>query len=208
MVSTFDMDGSVRTSDFSWIAPAGYYVALHVGYAFPLSEHNALPDSWVEIYTQRGFMLQDPVMRWLYENDGAVRWSEIALPDPRNILAQAAEHGLRFGVAICCTPTGPEGQRSFATFARADREISDEEIVILQSKLRRLHEATAPPTNLTRAELEALAMVKDGLLLKQIANDLGVSVGAIKQRLKNAKFKLGAKTSSQAVSVAVGFGLI
>jgi LuxR family transcriptional regulator len=51
-------------------------------------------------------------------------------------------------------------------------------------------------------------MVRDGLLLKQIAARLGVSEGAIKQRLKSAKFKLGSKTSSQAVSAAVGYGLI
>lgn len=54
----------------------------------------------------------------------------------------------------------------------------------------------APPTNLTKAELEALRMVKDGLLVKEIANILGVSEGAVKQRLRNAKSKLGAKNRS------------
>ncbi|SPH17429.1 Regulatory protein SdiA [Defluviimonas aquaemixtae] len=202
------MDGGARRTDFAALASAGYYIALHVGYAFPLSERNALPELWVERYTQRGFMLYDPVMRWLYENKGAVRWSAIALPDPRGILQQAARFGLRYGAAIACAPMGTEGQRSFGSFARADREFDDEEIRILESRLRRMHEATAPPTNLTRAELEALSMVKDGLLLKEIANTLGVSEGAIKQRLKNAKTKLGAKTSSHAISVAVGYGLI
>ena len=37
-------------------------------------------------------------------------------------------------------------------------------------------------------------MVKDGKRLKQIAHELGVSEGAVKQRLKNAKTKLGAAT--------------
>ena len=202
------MDGGARRTDFASLASAGYYIALHVGYAYPLSERNALPEAWVERYTQRGYMLSDPVMRWLYENNGAVRWSAITLPDPRGVLQQATEFGLRFGVAISCAPMGMDGQRSFGSFAREDREFDDDEIRILESRLRRMHETTAPPTNLTRAELEALSMVKDGLLLKEIANELNVSEGAIKQRLKNAKFKLGAKTSSQAVSVATGFGLI
>jgi LuxR family transcriptional regulator len=202
------MTGAQQGGEFSFLAPAGYYIALRVGFAFPLAEHNALPTSWVERYTQQGFMPYDPVMRWLYENSGAVRWSEITLQDPRNIMQQARRHGLAFGVAISCAPMGSEGQRSFGSFARSDREFETSEIETLETKLRRLHEATAPPTNLTRAELEALAMVRDGLLLKQIAARLGVSEGAIKQRLKSAKFKLGSKTSSQAVSAAVGYGLI
>lgn len=202
------MDGGKGGDEFTNLASAGYYIALHVGYAYPLSEHNALPEPWVERYTQNGYMLYDPVMRWLYENAGAIRWSDIALADPRKILRQASSFGLRYGVAISCAPTGTTGQRSFGSFARPDREFEDAEILILEKKLLRMHEATAPPTNLTRAELEALSMVKSGHLLKQIASDLGVSEGAIKQRLKNAKNKLGAKTSSQAVSVASGFGLI
>ena len=55
---------------------------------------------------------------------------------------------------------------------------------------------------------QALRMVRDGLLLKEIAAWLGVSENAIKQRLKNAKLKLGAKTISQAVSISVTYALI
>tara|TARA_B110000977_G_C10850713_1_gene405683 strand:- start:4 stop:207 length:204 start_codon:yes stop_codon:yes gene_type:complete len=66
----------------------------------------------------------------------------------------------------------------------------------------------APPTNLTMAELEALGMIKDGKRLKEIAFDLGVTEGAVKQRLKNAKTKLGAKTGTQAAALASQYGLI
>ncbi len=71
-----------------------------------------------------------------------------------------------------------------------------------------LHQQMVPPTNLTRAELEALGMVKNGLLMKEIADLLGVSEGAVKQRLKNAKTKLKAKTSTHAATMATTFGLI
>lgn len=79
---------------------------------------------------------------------------------------------------------------------------------MLEGLLRKLHSDKAPPTNLTEAELEALRMVKAGLRLKQISHDLGVTEGAIKQRLKNAKTKLGAKTGAQAATLASDFGLI
>ena len=66
----------------------------------------------------------------------------------------------------------------------------------------------APPSNLTRAELEALRMVKDGQKLKEIGTALGITEGAVKQRLKNARLKLGARNGSHAVSLATAAGLI
>lgn len=201
--------GEARSgTEFGTLAPAGYYIALRIGFAFPLAEHNALPQAWTDHYTRQNYMLSDPVMQWLYSNSGAARWSAITLPDLRGVLCDAREHGLNFGVAICFDDPGPKGQRSFGSFCRQDREFTDDEIGLLQRKLERLHIAMAPPTNLTKAELEALRMVKEGLLVKEIASRLNVTDGAVKQRLKNAKAKLGAKTSSQAVSAATGYGLI
>lgn len=190
------------------LSPAGFYIALRVGFAFPMEELNALPTPWVEHYTMQRFMLYDPVIQWIYANTGATRWSEIDIEDPMDIMGQAKEYGLHHGVAVCCFDNNPEGQRSFGTFAREDREFSDAEIKALMAHVTQLHHDKAPPTNLTMAELEALRMVKDGMRLKQIAHILGVSEGAIKQRLKNAKLKLGASTGTQAATKASDYGLI
>lgn len=190
------------------LARSGYYIALRVGFAFPMEEINQLPADWVDCYTQNRYMLHDPVIRWVYGHTGSVRWSDIDLDDPRGVLARASDHGLRHGVAICCFDRNPEGQRSFGTFARPDREFRDDEIARLRAHLTLMHHEKAPPTNLTPAELEALRMVKDGLRLKQIAHELGVTEGAIKQRLSNAKRKLGATTGAQAATRASDYGLI
>jgi LuxR family transcriptional regulator, quorum-sensing system regulator SdiA len=190
------------------LAPAGYYLAIRVGFAFPMEEINALPPQWVEHYTRHRFMLSDPVIRWIYANSGAVRWSEIGLDDPRGVLVQAREFGLHHGVAVSVIDQTGEGQRSFGSFARSDRPFDDDEITLLTAFVRRVHQDKAPPENLTEAELEALRMVKEGLRLKQIAHNLGVSEGAVKQRLKNAKLKLGAATGAQAATRASDFGLI
>jgi LuxR family transcriptional regulator len=153
-------------------------------------------------------MLHDPVIRWNYANTGAIAWSGIDLPDPMRVFQQAQTFGLRYGVAVACFDGNREGQRSFGTFARSDREFERAEMDALYAYVLRLHLAKAPPTNLTKAELEALKMVKEGLRLKQIAHSLGVSEGAVKQRLKNAKTKLGAQTSAQAAAMVGEFGLI
>lgn len=194
--------------DVQDVAKNGYYIALRVGFAFPLEEVNALPAAWVDHYTTHRFMLHDPVIRWIYANTGAIAWSGIDLPDPMRVLDQAQTFGLRYGVAVACFDGNREGQRSFGTFARSDREFERAEIDALHAYVMNLHHAKAPPTNLTKAELEALKMVKEGLRLKQIAHELGVSEGAVKQRLKNAKTKLNAQTSAQAAAMVGEFGLI
>jgi LuxR family transcriptional regulator len=200
--------GDSPNREAAGLAPLGHYVALRVGFAFPMAEYNFLPTDWIDHYTRQNYMLADPVMHWLYQNDGATRWSEIKLPDPRDVLLAAARFGLTYGVAICFCEPGQTGLRSFGNFLRGDREFNDSEIADLQDWLRVLHTSMVPPTNLTKAELEVLRMIKDGRLVKEIAGILGVSEGAIKQRLKNAKSKLQAKTGSQAVSSATGYGLI
>ena len=203
-----NLTGLSSADDVKKLATNGYYLALRVGFAFPLEEVNELPAPWVDHYTKHRFMLYDPVIRWIYANTGAITWGQINLPDPMRVLDQAQTFGLRYGVAVACFDGNREGQRSFGTFCRSDREFERGEIDALHSYVMRLHHAKAPPTNLTKAELEALQMVRDGLRLKQIAHDLGVSEGAVKQRLKNAKSKLGANTSAQAAAMDADFGLI
>ncbi len=197
-----------KTVGFQDIAPSGYYLAVRVGFAFPVLEENKLPEEWVKIYTEQGFMLSDPVMKWVYAHTGAIRWSEMALEDPRAILEQARKYRLNYGVAISHMDPDQEGLRSFAWFAHPQREFTDVEIEHLQQQIVSLHQAKAPPSNLTKAEKEVLVMVKEGLLLKEMAAILGISEGAIKQRLKNAKLKLGAKTSAHAATLSLEYGLI
>ena len=190
------------------LAPSGYYVALRIGFAFPMEEVNEFPPDWVLHYTRHRFMLFDPVVKWAYSNVGMIRWSEIPIEDPKKIVAQAQTFGMRYGITVSVFDSNADAQRSFASFTRPDREYTDLEVKLLQAYLTRRHNETAPPTNITNAELEALGMVKDGLRLKEIAFRLNVSEGAVKQRLKNAKLKLGAKTGSQAAALANQYGLI
>lgn len=202
------MSQQVNPEHIAQLAPAGHYISLRIGFAVPVEEINELPPDWVQHYTENGYLLFDPVVRWVYANVGAIRWSELSDSDPRRILMQAKSFGMPYGVAISVFDGNKQGQRSYGTFARADREFDDLEIRVLQAYLTRRHKEMAPPTNLTHAELEALDMVRRGLRLKEIAFDLGVSEGAVKQRLKNAKTKLDAKTGSQAAALAFQFGLI
>lgn len=190
------------------LAPAGFYLAVRVGFAFPLVEHNHLPESWVREYTVSGLIVHDPAVAWVYRNAGAARWSELGIEDRLGVLELAKAHGLNFGAAVSCRDTGGSGQRSFGLFCRADREFDRAELAGLQALVRQAHAAHERPRNLTTAELETLGLVKNGLLMKEIACVLGVSESAIKQRLKSARLKLNAKTGSQAAATATMLGMI
>ncbi len=194
--------------DVAALAPAGHYLALRVSYNYPLTEVNALPGGWVEAYRASGLMLSDPVFRWVHTEVGAQRWSALRAEDPRGVLALAALHGLRFGLAVSVLDPGRGGQRSWGSFARADREFDAKEVVLLEAHVRARHQAHCPPTNVTQAEIDALRLLKAGQRLKQIAWSLGVTEGAVKQRLKSARGKLDARTAAEAISRASSLGMI
>lgn len=201
------MTSDVSRSELERLAPAGHYIAVRIGFAFPIYEENCLPRDWIELYTTDGLMLRDPVTNWMYRNTGAQRWSALAANDPHHVLVMARQYGLTYGAVVCCMDPG-SGERSYGSFARADREFSDGELVTLLDLITLMHNARKRPSSLTPAETEALRFVRDGLRFKQIAYELGVSESAVKARLTNAKKKLGAKTSVQAVSIALDFGML
>ena len=200
----------VTPRELELLAPAGYYIALRIGFAFPLEETNALPERWTDHYTKNMLMIHDPLVQWAYTNTGFIRWSDLKQNDLKGVLKSAATFGLRFGlsVAIFDDKIDSDGKRSYANFARSDREFNDLEAKLLHTFVGRRHREMLAPTNLTAAEIEALAMVKNGLRLKGIALELGITEGAVKQRLKNAKDKLGARNSAQAAAMARQFKLI
>lgn len=207
------MESSTESALYAQISPAGYLVALRFSLADAVVTENALPPKWAARYAQRGYLVFDPVVRRLFAAPGALRWSEIpAAEDPMAILTQAAAFGLRYGVGLSFRDeegAGPvAAQISFGLFARSDREFHDREIDELVRTFEEGHVRMRPPAGVTRAEREALGMIRAGYLTKEIAAELGVTEGAIKQRLKNAKVKLGASTTAQAACMAADYGLI
>lgn len=201
------------TAVFADLAPAGYLLALRFSLADAVKTHSTLPPKWASRYAQRGYLVFDPVVRRLFAAPGPVRFSDIpAAEDPMAILPQAGAFGLRYGVGLAFRDEEGAGavasQITFGLFTRADREFADDEIARLSDALDAAHIRWRPPAGVTRAEREALGMIRTGYLTKEIAAELGVTEGAIKQRLKNAKVKLGANTTAQAACLADDFGLI
>lgn len=184
------------------ISPAGFYVAIRVGFSFPEEELNELPQNWVEFYTTHGLVVHDPAMKWVYANIGATRFSEIVLPDPQKVRERAAVYGLKHGAVISVMAPSDRGRRSYGLFFREDRDFQETDLRSLHGIVSQLHSGIDAEVVLTPAEIQALRLQSEGLRLKQIAAEIGISESAVKARLNNAKRKLGAKTPSQAASIA------
>jgi LuxR family transcriptional regulator, quorum-sensing system regulator SdiA len=192
------------TEQIGVLAPAGFYVALRVGFSFPSEELNQLPEPWVEHYTKHGLVVYDPLMKWVYATTGVARVSELQAPDPMGIVATAALFGLTHGAVASAHLSTDHGRRSFGFFFRSDREYQTSELDLLVSLLSLLHADPVQPLDhaLTGAEIEALRLLSRGMRLRQIADTIGISESAVKARLNGAKRKLSARTVSQAATIA------
>ena len=202
------MSLELKIDEVKWLAPMGLHISLRIRFGSPLSSINTYPVKWIHKYTEQGFMMLDPTMKWAYESIGVCRWSALASHDTHGILEMAASYGIEYGAAVSCWAKSETGHRSIATFGRADREYENAELAHLQKFVQALHNAATPPTNITNAEIEVLLFLKRGLIIKEVAAELNISENAVKQRMSNARRKLGAKTTIHAASLAQQYGLI
>jgi DNA-binding CsgD family transcriptional regulator len=200
--------GQLSEGDVSLTSPAGFHIALRIGFAFPAVTVSTLPLAWVSHYTENNYFVLDPVIKWAFKSNGYARWTSLSHLDNHGVFATAASFGLKYGVAVGVFDDNAQGHRSYAIFCRADREFTDIEMQGLHAYVLRRHKELSPPTSITDREIETLTLVSRGYDLKSIASDLGVTESAIKLRLKCIKVKLGAKTTSEAISKATVFGLI
>ena len=187
------------------MAPRGYTVGLHIRFASPLVYQSSYPAEWIEYYNANSYYLRDPLVFWGVGTSGTTRWSEIPLPDPFGVLKKAAAHGLTYGAV---SSYGPINSRSIVGISRADREYSSEELAKLADITARLHIQAKPPSDLTKAQIEALQCIANGDRHTAAAAKLGISESAFKARLSSARGRLEARTTSEALRKAREYRLL
>lgn len=187
------------------LAPMGYTVGLHIRFATPLIYRSSYPEAWVSHYNSHSYYLRDPLVFWGVGVEGTTRWSSIPLPDPFGVMKKAAAHGLNYGAV---SSYGPITSRSIVGVSRSDREFSDEELSALKELTVRLHIEAKPPSDLTRAQIEALQCVANGDRHSAAAEKLGITESAFKARLTSARIRLEARTTSEAIRKAREYRLL
>lgn len=195
----------LQTARLAALAPKGFFFALHIRFALPLLHHQTYNKAWTDKYTEEAYALRDPIIAWGFSTVGTARWSEIDIPDPFNILGQAKEYGMVYGLAVSC---GEMQSRTIASASRDDREFTDAEIQEFAQLIYQLHDITEPPTSLTKAQIEALRCIAEGDRHAAAAAKLGISESALKARLNSARQRLLARTTAEAIQRARDYRLI
>jgi LuxR family transcriptional regulator len=187
------------------LAPKGYALGLHIRFASASIMVQTYDPKWIELYTNKGYLMCDPLVSWGFANEGIIRWSELENPDPHQVLEQAATFGLNYGIAVS---HGPTSSRTIGGFARGDREFTEKEIAAIKKTVHLLHVESTPPDSLTTAQREALKLVATGSRHTQAAATLGISESALKARLKSARERLFARTTTEAIQRAQEYKLL
>lgn len=202
---SFNRATTEMLDELAQLSPLGFTVGLHIRFATPLVYHSTFPAGWVRHYNDNAFYLRDPLVFWGIGTTGVTRWSEITLPDPFDVIKQAGDFGLKYGATSSC---GPITSRSIVGIGRGDREFTDAELAKLEELAKRLHEEYTPPSELTQAQIEALQCISNGDRHTAAAAKLGISESAFKARLKSARIRLQARTTSEAVRKAREYRLL
>ena len=192
-------------SELGRAAPAGFAVGLHIRFAAPLITVHSYDSEWLEHYTANAYALRDPMVAWCLSNTGTIRWSDLTIPDPFDIWGQAASFGLKYGVAISC---GPMDSRTIVGVSRSDREFDDQEMKRIEEIVLQMHDISKPPTELTKAQVQALQCIADGDRHAAAAAKLNISESALKARLTSARTRLLARTTSEAIQRAKEYRLL
>jgi LuxR family transcriptional regulator len=182
------------------LAPTGWIMGFNLTYRGPEHLYNAYPEAWRKIYEDRNYFFGDPIAMWTMTHEGADRWSNVRIPDIRGVMSAAKKFKLNYGLAISRKVAG---KRSFLTLSHPDREFTNEEIARCTTKFNLWTDMVLNRAALTAAELDVLRCFRDGQGQQDTAANLGIAESTVKQRAVKACAKLGAKSRTQAVAIAV-----
>jgi len=188
------------------IAPAGWVMGYNMAYTGPEYMENAYPEEWRKIYERANYWFIDPVANWSGSGEGFIRWSDIKYPpDRQKFMNHARVFGLKYGASFA---THNAGCRSFLTLSHNQREFTDQEISMMNTKFLSWVAAVTRPIELTEPEIAVLRLFRSGLSRSQVAEAFEVSEATVKRRMHDANIKMGCKTTLQAVAYATARKLI
>lgn len=135
------------------LAPKGYALALHVKFTAPTFLLQTYDRKWLDYYSQNSFVISDPIVRWGFENRGALLWADLVDEDDAGVIQAASDHGLKHGVVAAVEN---ENGFSIGGFARDDRPYTAEEAEALRAFLDEIHNLTDQMKELSPETAEQL----------------------------------------------------
>jgi LuxR family transcriptional regulator len=117
----------------------GFALAIHIRYTRPTLLYQTYDQAWSDRYSEKGYMLSDPVVGWGLGNTGWVEWASLAPQDPVGVIADAVAHGLTNGWTYS---TGPSSSRTIAGLPRSGAPFSAADRAEMAQIVDSIHELT------------------------------------------------------------------
>lgn len=184
-----------------------------------------MPHAWVERYDRMSYIDVDPRVQNCLRHVTPFLWDSTRSYGLKAdaFLKDAARYGLRSGIALPFRSTTGENAMLGVSSSRDRLPVGDElELAIGRTYLfaSYLHEWFFPnlrnqlavidmsTTEVSKRELEVLALAARGHSSKRIGRELGISESTANYHIASVKRKFRVRTRSQAIAQAVQTGLI
>lgn len=140
-------------SQLSALCNTGFALAVHIRFTRPSLLYRTYGPDWIERYSERGYMLSDPVVHYGLAHTGTVIWADLAGNDPAGVIADAVAHGLTNGWNYA---TGPTNSRTLCGFTKSGAAFSAAQMDQGRALVDQIHALTDGIEHFSAAELDAL----------------------------------------------------
>jgi LuxR family transcriptional regulator len=144
---------AARLRDLRAMCDSGYALAIHIRYTRPSLLYRSYNQTWIDHYSERGFMLTDPVVLWGLRHIGAINWAELSKDDTEGVLTDAVAHGLHNGWTYS---TGPATARTIAGLTKTSADFTAAERAEIVKIVDDIHALTEGFDEMPAKDQEAL----------------------------------------------------
>ena len=131
----------------------GFALAIHIRYTRPSLLYRTYSQAWIDHYSEKGFMLTDPVVHWALQNSGWVWWDDLADQDPEGVLRDAKAFGLMNGWTYSM---GESTSRTITGITRSGEKFTTDEVDQIIAMTHEIHALTAGIENFAPEVMDAL----------------------------------------------------
>ena len=140
----------------SAMCDTGFALAIHIRYTRPSLLYRTYQQPWIDHYSEKGFMLTDPVVHWGLMNTGLVWWDDLANQDPAGVLRDAKLFGLHNGWTYSM---GEAASRTITGITRSGPAFTDTEVETIIGLTHEVHAVTTGIENFSPEVMDALRAI-------------------------------------------------
>jgi DNA-binding CsgD family transcriptional regulator len=191
------------------IADKGFRILLGLSRSHPHRyEANTLEKSWRDAYCAANLKDTDPSLNWSYGNTGEIRLSDIPKDEKSEDFYKIAKDNGLMNVTVIAFDH--RGERVYVLAGHDVETLDDIALTEIKAALVVLA-VLNPPERLSPPPLKELTYLRkasSGQSDQDIAEDLGITLRAVRERKKKVTEGLGANNIVQAIAIAKDAGIV